>query len=59
MYMTWRIFKHKYFSAALRVIMNEVLSAELNTVFNLPVIATPMRIRKAMSEQLHREITGK
>jgi hypothetical protein len=39
--------------------VNEVLSAELNAVFNLSIIATPMRIYRDMSEQLHREITGK
>jgi hypothetical protein len=40
--------------------MNEFLSAaELNTVFNLPIVATRMRICKDMSQQLHLEVTGK
>jgi hypothetical protein len=46
-------------STGLRLIGNEFLSAEMNTVLNLPIIAIPMAICEDMSEQLHLEITGK
>ena len=39
--------------------MNAFLSAELNTFFNLPIIATPVKICKDMSGNFHLEITGK
>jgi hypothetical protein len=40
--------------------MNEYLSAELNTVFSLPIITMAMATCEdtSMSEQLHREFTG-
>ena len=39
--------------------MKEYLNPALNTVLNLPINAKPMRICEEMSEQFHREITGK
>jgi len=39
--------------------MIENLNTAINTVLNLPIKATPMRICEEMYEQLHREITGK
>jgi len=59
MYLTWRNFKLIVCSAALRVTTNAFLSAELNTFFNLPIITTPMRICKDMSEHFHLDITEK
>jgi len=59
MYLTWRNFIPTDWSAALRKIMNENLNTAINTVLNLPIKATPMRICEEMYEQLHREITGK
>jgi len=46
-------------STALRLIGNEFISAEINTVLKLPIIAIAMAICEDMSEQLHLEITGK
>jgi hypothetical protein len=46
-------------STAQRLIENKFLSAEINTVLNLPINAMPMAICEDMSEQLHIEIIGK
>jgi len=40
----------KVCNTALRLIKNELLSAELNILFNLPIIATPMRMCEDMIE---------
>ena len=41
----------KVFSIALRLIKNEILSAEVNAFSNLRIIATPMRMCEDMAEQ--------
>jgi hypothetical protein len=51
--------KVKDCSTALRVIENEFLSPEINTVLSLPIIAIRMTICEDMSEHLHLDVTGK